>query len=80
MFIATSINRCVRDFPAVGWVRGANTDTSDDLDIRIADYMKKHSATKEDIDALYDEVKSIPRLEIRTEENAAGGDNPNYWR
>ena len=71
--IATSINRCIRDFPAVGWVRGSNSDANDDLDIRIADYMQKHTVTKEDIDALFDEVKSIPRLEIRAEDNAAGG-------
>lgn len=73
--IATSINKCIRDFPAVGWVRGSNEKENLSLEQIIADYVQEHTATKEEINAIFDEkVKLIPRMNVTTIQNSAGGD------
>ena len=51
--VAVSLNRCIQDFPAVGWIRGDVAETSDDIEAKIEDYMRKHTATSADIDALF---------------------------
>lgn len=51
--VAVSLNRCIQDFPAVGWIRGDATDAPDDIETKIEKYMREHTATKEDIEALF---------------------------
>ena len=52
--VAISLNRCIQDFPAVGWVRGDNIETSDDIETKIEKYLKEHTVSTADIDALFD--------------------------
>lgn len=53
--VATSINKCIKDFPAIGWIRGEQSSFSD-IDTKIANYMESHTASAEDIDALLNDV------------------------
>lgn len=52
--VAISLNRCIQDFPAVGWIRGDSIDTPDDIESKIEKYMSKHTVSKEDIEALFE--------------------------
>lgn len=52
--VAISLNRCIQDFPAVGWIRGDSVDTPDDIESKIEKYMSKHTVSKEDIEALFE--------------------------
>ncbi len=52
--VAVSLQKCIRDFPAVGWVRADGIDTNPSLEIMMDKYMKEHPATIEEIDALLD--------------------------
>ncbi len=72
--VAVSLQKCIRDFPAIGWVRADGIDTESSLETMFEKYMKEHTATIEDIDALFDKKLSAhsgPR--IRVEPNEAGG-------
>lgn len=51
--VAVSLNRCIQDFPAVGWTRGDATEALDDIETKIEKYMREHTATKEDIEAIF---------------------------
>ena len=53
--VAVSLNRCIQDFPAVGWVRGNISETidkEDDLKTKVTELIEKQSATDELFDAL----------------------------
>lgn len=65
--IAISIHKCIEDFPAVGWVRGNDVPPPEDLEARFEDFMSKHTATKEDIDALFKEIESKPNIHVGAE-------------
>ncbi len=72
--VAVSLQQCIRDFPAVGWVRADGIDTESSIEAMIEKYMKEHTATIKDIDALFDKkliASSGPK--IRVEPNEAGG-------
>lgn len=72
--VAISLQQCIRDFPAVGWVRADGLETESSLETRFEKYMKEHTLSLEDIDALVDEkltAHSGPK--IRVEPNEAGG-------
>ena len=72
--VAVSLQKCIRDFPAIGWVRADGIDTDSSLEAMLDKYMKEHTATIEDIDALFDKklsAHSSPK--IRVEPNEAGG-------
>lgn len=51
--VAISLNRCIQNFPAVGWVRGDNIETPVDIEAKIEKYMQEHTASEADIDALF---------------------------
>lgn len=51
--VAISLNRCIQDFPAVGWIRGDSVDTPEDIEAKFEKYMNEHTVSKEDIDALF---------------------------
>lgn len=53
--VAISLNRCIQDFPAVGWIRGVAAETLDDIEAKIENYMREHTASAKDIDALLSE-------------------------
>ena len=53
--VAVSLNRCIQDFPAVGWVRGDSMETPDDIETKIEKYIRDHMASEKDIDALFSE-------------------------
>ena len=72
--VAVSLQKCIRDFPAIGWVRADGIDIDSSLEAMLDKYMKEHTATIEDIDALFDKklsAHSSPK--IRVEPNEAGG-------
>ena len=52
--VAISLNRCIQDFPAVGWVRGNSMDAPDDIETKFEKYMSEHTISNADIDALFD--------------------------
>lgn len=52
--VATSINKCIKDFPSIGWIRV--DDSSSDIKAQIANYSESHTALVKDIDALFQNV------------------------
>ena len=52
--VAVSLNRCIQDYPAVGWVRGNSVDETDEIEEKIEKYLREHTATDADIDALFE--------------------------
>lgn len=52
--VGAAVYSCVQNFPAKGWIRGDSTDGADDIEAKIAKYMHEHTATKEDIEALFE--------------------------
>ena len=52
--VVVSINQCIQDFPAVGWIRGNNVATPDNIESKIEEYMNNHTVSKEDIEALFE--------------------------
>ena len=72
--VSVSMFQCIRDYPAVGWIRADDVDTDSDLEARFDEYMKAHTVTKEEIEALFDEklpAHSGPTVWV--EPNEAGG-------
>lgn len=68
--IVTAINRCIKDFPAVGWVRGNSTSEQDDLlallELKLARYKLSDDEREEylrKIQALETELNSKPTIE-----------------
>ena len=51
--VAISLNRCIQDFPAVGWIRGNSIETPDDIEAKIEKYMSEHTISNADIEALF---------------------------
>lgn len=51
--VAVSLNCCIQDYPAVGWVRGNSVDETDEIEEKIEKYLREHTATDADIDALF---------------------------
>lgn len=51
--VATSLMNCIRDFPAIGWVRADQLTISDSIDDKIEEYIKNHTASKEDIEKMF---------------------------
>ncbi|MFR5068676.1 MAG: hypothetical protein ACLTE2_01705 [Eubacteriales bacterium] len=58
--VAISLNRCIQDFPAVGWVRGDSVEMPVDIEAKIEKYMQEHTISKEDIQDLFAGETSIP--------------------
>lgn len=72
--VAVSLQKCIRDFPAVGWVRADGTDTDSSFEAMMDKYMKEHTMTREEIDAIFNETFSAHSgPKIRVEPNEAGG-------
>lgn len=73
--VAVSLQKCIQDFPAIGWVRADGIDTDSSLEAMLDKYMKEHAvATTEDINALVDKklsTHSAPK--IRVEPIETGG-------
>ena len=57
--VAVSLMRCIKDFPAVGWVRGDSIDVPVDMEAKFEKYMSEHTVSKEDIEALFKKEPSI---------------------
>lgn len=54
--VAVSLNRCIQDFPAVGWIRGNTSesiDKEDDLRSKVLKILEEHTATDVNIDTLF---------------------------
>lgn len=58
--VAVSLNRCIQDYPAVGWIRGDSIDSTGDIEEKIGKYLKEHTITESEIDAMFD--KKMPLL------------------
>lgn len=62
--VAVSLNRCIQDFPAIGWIRGnisspvEGVDEGDDLKTKVLKILEEHTATEADIDDMF---VSVPR-------------------
>ena len=72
--VAVSLQQCIKDYPAVGWVRAESNQIDPYQNEAFDEYMKNHSITIEDLDALLDKKLSThygPK--IRVEPNEAGG-------
>ena len=54
--VATAVHFCVQHYPAKGWVRGDNADGAAELEKAVEKYLEEHTATKEDIDAIFAEI------------------------
>lgn len=50
--VATSINKCIKDFPSIGWIRGNNLTSNSNPDEQIAKYLEEHTISSEEIDAI----------------------------
>ena len=77
--VAVSLQKCIRDFPAIGWVRADGIDTDSSFEAMMDKYMKEHTMTREEIDAILNETFSAHSgPKIRVEPNEAGG-NTLIW-
>lgn len=52
--VGAAVHRCVRDYPAKGWIRGESLGGAEDIEAKIEEYMSKHTVSKEDIEALFE--------------------------
>lgn len=53
--VSTAMHLCVQKFPAKGWIRGESTNGATDIEAKIEKYMREHTASKADIEALFAE-------------------------
>ena len=51
--VATSLRKCIDDFPAMGWVRGDSIIIPEGIEAKIEKYIEDHAMTKSDIDKLF---------------------------
>lgn len=52
--VATSINKCIRDFPAIGWVRRDGfLNNNVDIENEISNYLETHTISEDEIKALF---------------------------
>lgn len=62
--VAVSLNRCIQDFPAIGWIRGNTSspvegvDEEDGLKAKVLKILEEHTTTDADIDDMF---MSAPR-------------------
>lgn len=86
--VAVSLNHCIHNSPAVGWIRGSNISEFDTFKEQILQAIQSQSitwkeiedvvsdrvkSTAEKVQKLEDEVSSIPRIDVHIEDNDAGG-------
>ena len=72
--VAVSLMQCIRDFPAVGWVRADGIDSDSSLEVMLDKYMKEHTVSIEAIDALFErKISDDSGPKIRVEPNETGG-------
>ena len=71
--VAVSLQQCIKDFPAVGWIRSEEINRDFSLEAMLDKYLKEHAATIEDIDALFDKKLVVNSgLRIRVKPNETG--------
>lgn len=62
--VSVPMIQCIRDFPAIGWVRADGIDADSTVE----------SITREELDALLDEkISTLSGPRIRVQPNEAGG-------
>lgn len=57
--VATSINRCIRDFPAIGWIRSDSLTKNNNFQEQISNYLEKHTISADEINTLFDSSKIV---------------------
>ena len=57
--VGTAVFKCVRDYPAKGWIRADSAEGSEDIEAKIEKYMKEHTATATDIESLFSSTTFI---------------------
>ena len=57
--VGTAVFKCVRDYPAKGWIRADSIEGSEDIEAKIEKYMKEHTATATDIESLFSSTTFI---------------------
>lgn len=66
--VATSINKCIRDFPAIGWVRGYEFQNNDvDIETEITNYLETHTISEEEIKTLFANTTEEPQIITSTQ-------------
>ena len=86
--IVTSIHHCIKDFPAIGWVRGDTVSVLENFNAELLQSVQKFQSaqetigreiaaqkkmTEEKLQQLEEKVDNIPRASIHVEDNEAGG-------
>ena len=86
--IVTSIHHCIKDFPAIGWVRGDSVSVLENFNAELLQSVQKFQSaqeaigceiaeqkkmTEEKLQQLEEKVDNIPRAGIHVEDNEAGG-------
>lgn len=86
--IVTSIHHCIKDFPAIGWVRGDSVSVLENFNAELLQSVQKFQSaqetigreiaaqkkmTEEKLQQLEEKVDNIPRASIHVEDNEAGG-------
>lgn len=51
--VGAAVYSCVQNFPGKGWIRGDTTDGATDIEAKIEQYLHEHTASKENIEALF---------------------------
>lgn len=54
--VVTSINKSIRDFPAIGWVRGKEISFPKDLEAKFDSFLEKHIAKDEEVAKMLSEI------------------------
>lgn len=57
--VVTSLHKCIKYYPATGWVRGNSVEKPVDIEAKIEQYMQEHTISKGDIEALFAEDTNI---------------------
>lgn len=57
--VAVSLMKCIQDFPAVGWVRASEADSSDVIAKQVSEYLEK--------------LSKVPSARVKVQPNEAGG-------
>ena len=52
--VGAALHRCVRNFPAKGWIRGESLGGADDIESKIEEYLQAHTASVSDIEKLFE--------------------------
>lgn len=65
--VATAINQCIRDFPAIGWIRGDSTNGNGDLERIFEKHLREYAAIWEELDDIMQDNPPVSNIQNEKE-------------